>query len=182
LEDVYLKVELLQTGGFDSDLLASEVLYFRDAYLDQTQFSVTSILGDDNFTEGCGTTKEAESYTKLNPRFHNTSISKLVSEFPEYNRWRILCVPPRKTYSVHRDGYREGYLNKRIHIPVVSNPEAFLCFYEHRPRGNGAQRVEYHNLKVGEIYEVNTTMWHTAVNYDQTHERIHIVAEKYIKE
>lgn len=177
-----MKVELIQTGGFDSDLLASEVLYFRDAYQDHTQFCITSIKGDDNFTKDSGIISNPQKYITLNPRFQDTSIDNLVSAFPDYYRWRILCLKPRQTYSIHYDGVRRGYFNKRIHIPIVSNSEAFLCFYEHKPMDCGHQNVEYHNLSVGKIYEVDTTGYHTAVNYHPTQERIHIVAEKFIKE
>ena len=175
-----MKVELLQTGGFNTKLLATEILDFRQQYPDQTQFCITSKLGDNNFFEGAGVEGEPDLYVNLNPYFEETTLKKFTSEFPEYVRWRILCVQPRRTYSIHHDGWRPGFKNKRLHIPVVSNPHAFLVFYERNLVGNGAQRIEHHNLKVGEVYEVDTTGFHTAVNYHPTQERIHIVAERFI--
>ena len=178
-----MKVKLLQTGGFNSDLLAKMVMDFREEFHDQSQFVITSKTGNNNFTQGCGIVgNEFEDYNIINKYFQESVISELVTDFPEYVRWRILCVKPRQTYSIHMDGWRQGYKNKRLHIPVVSNPDAFLVFYESKLVGNGAQRIEHHNLKVGEIYEVDTTGYHTAVNYHPTQERIHIVAEKFIKE
>ena len=175
-----MKVELLQTGGFNTTVLTTEILDFRQQYPDQTQFCITSKQGDNNFFEGAGTESEPELFVNCNLYFQETTVNKLISEFPGYVRWRILCVQPRKTYSIHHDGQRQGYQNKRLHIPVVTNPQAFLVFYETPLRGNGAQRIEHHNLKVGEVYEVDTTGFHTAVNYHPTQERIHIVAERFV--
>ena len=174
-----MNVELIQTGGFDYDLLAKMVIDFRKAFLNQTQFVITSKTGDNNFTQGAGTEGRPEDYTTINTYFEESIVSDLITKFPDYVRWRILCVRPRQTYSIHNDGWRKGYKNKRLHIPVVSNPDAFLVFYESKLVGNGSQRIEHHNLKVGEIYEVDTTGYHTAVNYHPSEERIHIVAERF---
>ena len=174
-----MKVELLQSGGFNTDLLALMINDFRWGFPDQTQFMITSKTGDNNFTQGAGTEASPEDYNTINTYFEESIVSKLIAEFPDYVRWRILCIKPKQTYSIHNDGWREGYKNKRLHIPVISNPDAFLVFYESKLLGNGAQRIEHHNLKVGEIYEVDTTGFHTAVNYHHTDERIHIVAERF---
>ena len=175
-----MKVKLIQsTKSYNHDLLAMTVKDFRTEFPDQTQFAITSKLGDNNFTEGAGSHPSPELFNRINTYFQDSIVNELVSDFPDYYRWRILCMPPRKTYSVHRDGDVKNQ-NQRLHIPVISNPDAFLMFYEYKPLGNGAQRVEHHNLKVGEIYEVDTTGFHTAVNYHPTAERIHIVAERFV--
>ena len=174
-----MNVELLQSGGFNPYLLAMFVKDFRAEFPDQTQFVITSKTGDNNFTQGAGTEGRPEDYNTINTYFDESIVSDLITKFPDYVRWRILCVRPRQTYSIHNDGWRKGYKNKRLHIPVVSNPDAFLVFYESKLVGNGSQRIEHHNLKVGEIYEVDTTGYHTAVNYHPSEERIHIVAERF---
>jgi len=175
-----LKVELLQSGGFNTDFLAMRINDFRRGFPDQTQFMITSKTGDNNFTQGAGTEASPEDYNTINTYFEESIVSDLITKFPYYVRWRILCIKPRQTYSIHNDGWRQGYKNKRLHIPVITNPDAFLVFYESKLVGNGTQRIEHHNLKVGEIYEVDTTGPHTAVNYHPTEERIHIVAERFI--
>ena len=175
-----MKVELLQSGGFNADFLAKRINDFRWEFPDQTQFMITSKTGDNNFTQGAGTEASPEDFNTINTYFEESIVSDLITKFPDYVRWRILCIKPRQTYSIHNDGWREGYKNKRLHIPVITNPDAFLVFYESKLVGNGAQRIEHHNLKVGEIYEVDTTGYHTAVNYHPTDERIHIVAERFI--
>ena len=174
-----MKVKHLNRADHNCDLLEFEVKQFREQYPNETQFAITSKLGDNNFTEGAGSHIDANEFNTLNTYFTDSVISKLVEEYPKYVRWRILCMPPRRTYSVHRDGSK-GQRNLRLHIPVVTNPESFLVFYEYRPIGNGAQRIEHHNLEVGEIYEVDTTGFHTAVNYHPKQERIHIVAERFV--
>lgn len=175
-----MRVKLIQsTKSYNPDLLAMTVKDFRSEFPDQTQFAITSKLGDNNFTEGAGTHPSPELFNRINTYFQDSIVNDLVSDFPDYSRWRILCMPPRRTYSVHKDGVRKGQRNLRLHIPVVTNPDAFLMFYEYKPLGNGAQRVEHQHLEVGEIYEVNTTGFHTAVNYHPTAERIHIVAERF---
>ena len=175
-----MKVELLQSGGFDTNLLAKTIKRFRSEHLKQTQFAITSKAGNNNFTEGVGTEGRPEDYNTINTYFDGSIVSDMITKFPDYVRWRILCIRPRQTYSIHNDGWREGYKNKRLHIPVITNPDAFLVFYESKLLGNGAQRIEHHNLKVGEIYEVDTTGYHTAVNYHPSEEGIHIVAERFI--
>ena len=176
-----MKVEHLKSAEHNCNLLEFEVKQFREQYPDETQFCITSKLGDNNFLDGAGYARnEQDQFVNLNPYFEDTTISKLVSQYPEYFRWRILCIQPKRTYSIHFDGRREGLKNRRLHIPVITNPEAFLVFYESPLEGNGSQRIEHHHLEVGEVYEVDTQSYHTAVNYHHTDERIHIVAERFI--
>lgn len=176
-----MRVQHLKRADHNCNLLEFEVKQFREQYPGQTQFCITSKLGDNNFLDGAGYARnEQDLFVNLNPYFKDTTISKLVSQYPGYVRWRILCILPKRTYTIHYDGRRQGYKNRRLHIPVVTNPEAFLVFYETPLIGNGAQRIEHHHLEVGEVYEVDTQIYHTAVNYHPTAERIHIVAERFI--
>ena len=183
-----MKVKLLQAGGYNFDLLDEQVNAFLwetipegTTTLTKTQFCISSKNGDDNFFEGAGnTTDRPEDFSKLNPVFKNSVIEELFDNFPGYYRWRILVIKPKHTYSVHHDTSKQGFQNLRLHIPVTTNPNAFLMFYENKLVGNGAQRVEYHNLKKGEIYEVNTSGCHTAVNYHPYQNRTHIVAERFV--
>ena len=99
-----MKVELLQSGGFNPYLLAMFVKDFRAEFPDQTQFVITSKTGDNNFTQGAGTEGRPEDYTTINTYFEESIVSDLITKFPDYVRWRILCVRPRQTYSIHNDG------------------------------------------------------------------------------
>ena len=175
-----MKVEVIGKINANFDLLKHQIKEFRSTYPDETQFCITSKLGDNNFLEGAGTTGVAETFNNLNTYFKDTEISKLVDSYPDYFRWRILCILPRKTYSIHHDNWKAGYNNQRIHFPVYTNSDAFLVFYENKFSDHGTQTIEYHNLKEENVYLVDTTGYHTAVNYHPTSERIHIVAERFI--
>ena len=177
-----MKVELIEEHTVNVDRLRTEVMKVRDLYSDKTQFCITNINGDDDMFTGAGTSDQSEKFTKIIPLFKDTYIEELTQKYQDFFRWRILCIKGRTTYSVHRDtGNPKKFSNHRIHIPVITNDEAFLMFYEHKPLGSGAQRVEYHHLDEGNIYKVDTSNYHTAVNYHPTEERIHIVAERFFE-
>ena len=175
-----MKVDSPETFCGDFDLLKYQVMEFRNEHPDHSQFCITSKLGNNNFFEGAGTCNCPEEYTKLNSYFQDSEISRLVDRYPDYYRWRILCVGARKTYSIHHDAWKTGFKNVRIHVPIITNEESFLVFYENKLMGNGAQRIEHHNLQTNKIYLVDTSGYHTAVNYHASAERIHIVAERFI--
>jgi len=175
-----MRVELLGRINVDYESLRCQTNEFRRMYPEETQFCITSKLGDNNFMEGAGKTSIPEDFIYLNTYFQDTEIAELVKIYPEYCRWRILCVKPRKTYSIHHDNWKPGYNNQRIHFPIETNTDSFLVFYEEKLLDHGTQNIEYHNLKSKYVYLVNTTGYHTAVNYHPTSERIHIVAERFI--
>ena len=176
-----MKVELFKRDAVDIEVLQTEILDFRSSYPDQTQFCITNVNGDDNLFEGAGAFPEnASEYKKLNELFKGSYVESLVYDYPEFFRWRILCVGIKTTYSIHRDSIEGGNKNQRIHFPVVTNPDSYLVFYEKPLSQSGTQNIEYHHLEAGNIYLVDTTGYHTAVNYNFDHERIHIVAERFI--
>ena len=174
-----MKSRLLQTYNGDFNLLLNEVLKFRNRHTNHTQLCITSKLGDNNFYEGSGTCGRPEELINLNTYFKGTEIQRLVAYYPDYYRWRILCLRPRQTYSIHHDGWKHGYDNYRIHLPIKTNDDAFLVFHEKKLCGDGDQQIKHYNLKTTNVYIVNTTNFHTAVNYHPTEERIHIVAERF---
>ena len=163
-----MKVKLVGKVNVNFDLLKYQIKEFRNTYPDETQFCITSKLGDNNFLEGAGASGDVETFSMLNTYFKDTEISKLVDSYPDYFRWRILCILPRKTYSIHHDNWKTGYNNQRIHFPVETNSDAFMVFYEDKFLGQGTQTIEYHNLKAENVYLVDTTGYHTAVNYHPT--------------
>lgn len=175
-----MRVDLVGKINVNFDLLKYQIKEFRSKYSDETQFCITSKLGDNNFIEGAGKTSLPENFIYLNTYFQDTEAEKLVKIYPDYYRWRILCVEPRKTYSIHHDNWKKGFNNQRIHFPIDTNPDAYLVFFDEEFSDHGTQKIEYHNLKAEYVYLVDTTGFHTAVNYHPTSERIHIVAERFI--
>ena len=148
---------------------------------DANQVTLTSIDGKDDWVCGNGSLSklpvpEAE-YNKLNESLTDTYIGRIIQKYNNFYRWRLLRVPPQSTYSIHADAY-PGQINKRIHIPIVTNPNAFFVFYDKIPTDGAETVITSHHLKVGKVYEVDTTGFHTAVNYGNA-DRYHLVGVRY---
>ena len=149
--------------------------------LNEDQISLTSISGDNDWKCSIGKMKDLQYperyYSTLNKAFENTSIDLLVQKYPQFYRWRLLKVAPKQTYSVHQDSLGEKN-NIRIHIPVKTNERAFLAFYLQVPLNTKETGVKHYHLEEGKSYFVNTSGFHTAVNYGDDH-RYHIVGVRY---
>lgn len=155
-------------------LLSQHDLYY------QNQISITSVMGDDDWTcsIGRGNLKYKERfYSTLNKSLEGTYIGELVKRYDQFYRWRILKLLPKSTYSVHDDfnGFDD---NLRLHVPIVTNNDSFLCFFTGMPSSGKQINVTYEHLELGKSYEVNTTGLHTAVNYG-TEDRYHLVGIRY---
>ena len=174
-----MKVELLEENKVDSQRLLQEIRELRGRHPEYNQFCITSETPNDLFT-GAGKCLNAEDYIILNDMFKGSYLETLINEYNEFFRWRILCLPHKTTYTIHKDCMDPNFMNVRIHIPVVTNPDAYLVFYEDELHVSGKQTIEYHHLKEGNIYKVDTTDFHTGVNYSHDVERIPIVAEKWV--
>jgi hypothetical protein len=90
--------------------------------------------------------------------FLQTMFSNLGIE--NCGRVRLLDLPPFSTYGYHKDGENEW----RLHIPLISNNDSFLVVDDKLWR-----------LPVGNVYLINTSLRHTAMNCGLTR-RIHLVA------
>lgn len=173
-------------SDIDNERLATEMFNLITAFnlQEHPQISLTSLAGENNWINSTGKRhllKYPERYfSKVNEFLRGSYIEQCINRYPDFYRWRIMKVIPRATYSIHHDGlpFRE---NIRLHIPIVTNPQAFLTFYDLEPKDDTTVTVHHVNLKAGHSYEVNTTGLHTAVNYG-TKERYHMVGVKYIKE
>jgi len=149
--------------------------------VNEDQITLTSKDGNDDWCGANGSLlnlpyPESE-YNILNKSLTDTYIGSIIQKYVDFYRWRLLRVLPYRTYSIHVDAL-SGQINKRIHIPVITNPSAFFVFYNTKPVDGSTTTIESHNLKVGKVYEVNTTGWHTAVNYGNE-ARYHIVGCRY---
>jgi hypothetical protein len=173
-------------SDIDNERLATEMFNLITAFnlQEHPQISLTSLAGENNWINSTGKRhllKYPERYfSKVNEFLHGSYIEQCINRYSDFYRWRIMKVIPRATYSIHNDGlpFRE---NIRLHIPIITNPQAFLTFYDLAPKDDTTVTVYHANLKVGHSYEVNTTGLHTAVNYG-TEDRYHMVGVKYIKE
>ena len=86
----------------------------------------------------------------------------------------MLRLDSHSNYSIHSDS-DNGKKNIRVHIPVITNPDAYLMFFDER-----TEPKMYH-LEAGCSYRVNTTGFHSAINFGWQ-DRYHIVGVKYEKE
>ena len=173
-------------SDIDNERLASEMFDMINEFNlhEHPQISLTSLAGENNWINSTGKIKllkyPERYFNKVNEYLQGSYIEKCINRYPDFYRWRLMKVIPRATYSIHHDGlpFRE---NIRLHIPIITNPQAFLTFYDLAPQDDTTVTVHHANLKVGHSYEVNTTGLHTAVNYGM-HDRYHMVGVKYVKE
>jgi len=81
----------------------------------------------------------------------------------------ISSLPPGAKCKVHIDYSWFHLVSRRIHIPLVTNPNAtFALLSESGPKN--------YNLKVGNVYEINNMCFHVVSNAGNT-DRWHILAD-----
>lgn len=106
-----------------------------------------------------GQIKYPETYFKY-PLFDIPTINRCLDKYG-LKRTRIMKSNSKSCLKLHSD------LTKRIHIPLISNPDCFMMIDD---------QVYY--LEPGKIYLTNTTLKHTAVNASSSF-RVHIVGCLY---
>lgn len=147
-------------------------------FVNPSQLTLTSVLGNNHWHESTGKIKHLQfpekAYCEINARLLGTVFEEVITQFPEYTRWRLLRLDSHSNYSIHSDS-DNGKKNIRVHIPVITNPDAYLMFFDER-----TEPKMYH-LEAGCSYRVNTTGFHSAINFGWQ-DRYHIVGVKYEKE
>jgi anthranilate/para-aminobenzoate synthase component I len=172
-----------EVSTVDSERLQNEVhaLLIRLDAFNVDQLSLTSSTGEDNWDESVGRMTDLKFpekyYRQINESLNDTYIHELTESYPDFYRWRLLRLDPKATYTVHKDSLNNK-TNIRLHIPVWTNTDALLCFYDRKPDHRKQTRATHYHLEEGKVYEVNTSDWHTAVNYGEA-PRYHIVGVKY---
>ncbi len=172
-------VRTISTHNY-ADTLFGELLSVIEQHKlhDCKQISLTSIEGNDDWLCSIGSILDLphreKLYSKINKSLEGTNIHKLIEENPQYYRWRAMKISPHGTYSIHKDG-QSNITNIRCHIPVVTNDQAYMIFFGKQK--NNLNPTLYH-FKCGEIYEVNTTDYHSALNFGNE-DRWHIIGIKY---
>lgn len=163
-----------------SNLLFSELLTIIEQHNlhEHNQISLTSIEGNDDWTCSIGSIlslpHREKLYSTINMSLKGTHIHKLIEENNQYYRWRAMKIPPHGTYSIHKDG-QQDVTNIRCHIPIVTNDQAFMIFFG-EDKNNLNPTLQH--LECGKIYEVNTTQYHSALNFGDE-DRWHIIGVKY---
>lgn len=175
-------VQLVDTD-IDAERLKSEVfkLLLDHNLSDKQQVSLTSITGDDDWQCSVGKihllNKPERFYSAINNSLSGSYIEQLIKKYPSYYRWRLLRLLPRETYTVHADSNNNS-INYRLHIPIVTNSQSFLAFCTAMPADKSNVTFYFEHLQAGNSYMVNTTNYHTAVNYG-SETRYHMVGVRY---
>lgn len=176
-------VELIDTD-IDVDRLRQDVfsLLMTHDLFGVSQVSLTSIDGRNDWSSSTGKsmdlTLKERYYSTINEALKGTYIEECIHRYSKYYRWRLLKLKPRESYSVHCDNNDETKRNVRLHIPVQTNDDSFLVFYSAMPQSGQSCVIQHEHLKLGCSYAVDTSNFHTAVNYGQF-DRYHIVGVRY---
>jgi hypothetical protein len=111
-------------------------------------------------TEPCESLKNGRSewdYNNLNDLYKNTIIEELIKKYNLF-RTRLMWVEPKSCYTLHKDH------SGRIHIPIITNPNALFVF----------RKGFMFNLEAGKIYYTDTRLEHTFANFSEE-ARLHLV-------
>jgi hypothetical protein len=81
----------------------------------------------------------------------------------------ISSLPANTKTMAHLDFAWIHLLSKRLHIPLVTNPEATFAII-------GNREIKTYNLKVGKVYEINNLVLHVTGNLGVT-DRWHIAVD-----
>tara|TARA_Y100000034_G_C6648443_1_gene283700 strand:- start:6 stop:566 length:561 start_codon:yes stop_codon:yes gene_type:complete len=173
--------------SIDIDLLKKEVIeLIEEIGLEPlNQISLTSLDGNDDWKCSTGDLRSEthpnygipeEDYTVVNKSIIGSYIEECINKFPEFYRWRIMRLHRNGVYAIHSDGILNKIKNNRIHIPIITNLEASLCFLDDNIH-NGENTFHCYHLEAGKVYELDTTSFHTAINFGYK-DRIHMIGVK----
>lgn len=140
--------------------LKKEVLELIDRHGNPRQIGLQSLdLNKEEWAieDGRPIVKDTE-YRYLHNSLKGSSIADLIDSLSAF-RARIMIMQPRTCYSVHAD------TTKRIHIPIVTDPQAWMVW----PHHNTCK-----HLQAGKTYLTDTTKLHSFFN-GSTVNRIHLV-------
>ena len=173
---------------FDIDKLRNEVNELLDTYsLVENQLALNYREGflNDCWADGCGSPYQSSGndtpienrenlsakprfidtdFKYINPALKNTEIEKIYNCFKKIytiGRYRIAVLNPKTCYGWHYD------LEKRIHVPIITNPGAFIITDDGKAT---------HLPATGESWMFNANNgYHTAVNSSYKESRIHLL-------
>ena len=142
------------------------------------QISITRIDGNNDWNCSVGKIHQLDKpekfYRVLNRTLQGSEFERIVEAYPQYYRWRLMQLASRSNYSVHSDSNGDNKRNKRIHIPIITNPQCHLMFFD----GTNMSEPHMYHLEAGKVYEVDTTGLHTALNFSSVN-RVHLVGVRY---
>jgi hypothetical protein len=169
------RITKLQNISVDNQLLrtAYEDLILQETWNEHNQLCFLNTAGHiPDMHQGVGNHYAAgypmsgideNDFVQFNPKYIDTIFHHIYEAFPfPVTRMRLMRIRPKRCYSVHSDGANEI----RYHIPIITNENAFFFYKE---------PMEMVHLECGSVYRVEVSDQHSAVNFNPTQERIHLV-------
>lgn len=166
------------------DQLHTEVTNFlgKNNFWKKPQVSLTSVTGEDDFFCSVGKIEQLEyperAYKTVVKELQGSYVAEVIKEYSKYYRWRLLNLQYGQSYTIHSDNMHPTKRNKRLHIPIVTNPDAYFCYHSDKPEDGKESTVKYHHLEIGNVYEVDTSTLHNAINWG-IEPRVHLVGVRY---
>ena len=131
------------------------------------QTMLQTVPGNKEKNYGIGSSSSLHHTEKefIEPVYKIPYINSIIEKLGLF-RTRIMEMRPKSCYSYHIDQ------TNRVHIPIITNDKAFFVV------DDIVQRMP----NVGEVYFLETTKIHTAINASISDTRIHIVGLTHHKE
>ena len=116
---------------------------------------------------------DERNYTTLVECLRGTYVEEVIKMFKSpATRARFIIKKPGAHILPHMD-YDTTY-SVRYFIPLKTNDQCFLAFFDNKE----CENAKFYNLKPNNVYELNTTGYHTAINFS-AEPRWHLVGVKY---
>lgn len=141
--------------------------YFDQRWVDGAGSPYTTKASNNIVKNRSNNTKprfEDTDFTILNPELEDMEIGKIYKVFSEkytVGRYRLVSLPPKYCYGWHYD------LERRIHIPVITNPGAFIITDDEKATHLPADGSSW-------LFTANNC-YHTAMNSSYDEDRIHLL-------
>jgi len=144
----------------------------------ENQISITNTDGSDDWECSIGKKNMLQyserMYSEVLDFFKDSSLENIIKKYNKFYRWRLMKIEPRSTYTIHKDSDTDKLLNIRLHIPLKTNKQSFITFFDDN-KCNGAK---FYHLDADNVYELNTSGYHSAINFG-VEPRWHLVGVKY---
>ena len=119
-----------------------------------------------------------------------TYTHSLMTQFPEFYRWRLLRSRSGQILNVHRDKpgfvrsinpeYADQYLiQERLHIVIKTNPQCHMMFCDDMPEDGLKTQAYYYQFPPGTAWLFDTSIPHTAMNFSYE-DRYHLTAVRNV--
>lgn len=129
-------------------------------------------------------------YTEICQGLTGTYTAELMSQYPEFYRWRLLRSRSGQILNVHRDkpGFirrahqgsdSQSYIQERIHIVIKTNPLCHMMFCDDMPEPDTKTTAHYYQFPKNTVWLFDTSVPHTAMNFSYE-DRYHLTAVRNV--